>query len=315
MDCKEILDKINLIHNNTQEYIVFADESNNCFFGKDKTGHVAFLIESLTPNIAAIQQETKSLSFTFNKHCKVTSDGKCAYKVMHSLVCKEDEPDKLETFIRLTKSFSLIDSGSDQYYFAKLFSSLSALFDKQRKVSEQEIQGLFAELYVILYFNNMECNIAKYWQSRDRMKFDFSFGNCRRLEIKSTLKSERIHHFKHEQLLSQLYDIKLASVMLRKSDYGISLGDIIKRIRRIYSDNFALMLHIDTLVSQLDEDIVNNLKYDEIYLKDNIRFYDAKGIPHFNEKTPDGVFNAEYDCQLDLVHYLSTDEIKKWVNL
>ena len=58
---------------------------------------------------------------------------------------------------------------------------------------------------------------------------------------------------------------------------------------------------------------MRGLKYDEIYLKENIRFYDAKDVPHFNEKTPEGVFNAEYDCQLDASPYLSIDKIKNWI--
>ena len=28
------------------------------------------------------------------------------------------------------------------------------------------------------------------------------------------------------------------------------------------------------------------------------RFYNARDIPKFNEKSPDGVINAEYDCIL-----------------
>ena len=313
MSNQEIMDKVNSINNDTQEYVVFEDDSNKCYFGKDKTGHIAFLIESSSPNILPLYQETKSLSFVFNKHCKLVCNGENKRKVMHILTCKEQDRNKLETFIRLTKSFSYFDSGSDQYYFAKLFSSLSALFDKQRKISEKELQGLFSELYVILYFNNIECDISKQWQSRNRMKFDFSFDKRRRLEVKSTLKSERVHHFKHEQLLSELYDIKLVSVMLRKNDFGISLFDVVEKIREIYADNFALMLHIDNTISQLDDDLMHSLRYDEIYLKENIRFYDAKNISHFNEKTPEGVFNVEYDCQLDSSPCLSIAEIKNWV--
>ena len=42
--------------------------------------------------------------------------------------------------------------------------------------------------------------------------------------------------------------------MLRKSDCGISLGDIVEQIREIYVDNFALILHIEKTISQIDED-------------------------------------------------------------
>lgn len=49
--------------------------------------------------------------------------------------------------------------------------------------------------------------------------------------------------------------------------------------------------------------------YDSTYTKTNLRFYNAKDIPHFNEKTPDGVFNAEYDCAFDISPAISTQDM------
>ena len=232
---------------------------------------------------------------------------------MHTIVCKEKDEERIKAFIRLTKAFSEIDKNLDQYYFAKLFSSISSLFDKKRKVSEFEIQGLFAELYSILYLRDKNCDIAKYWQSKDRMKFDFSINTTKRLEIKSTLKSHRVHHFRHDQLLGSMYDIKIVSVMLQKNDQGISIIDLVDIIREEYSDDYSLMLHIDSIISQIDEEYLLNIRYDKIYIDKNIRFFDVKAIPHFNEKTPDGVFNAEYDCDLETTDSLSIEELIEWI--
>ena len=66
------------------------------------------------------------------------------------------------------------------------------------------------------------------------MKFDFTLTEKKRIEIKSTLKANRTHHFKHDQLLSELYDIRVVSIMLRRSDVGISLGDLIEKINEEY---------------------------------------------------------------------------------
>lgn len=232
---------------------------------------------------------------------------------MHIIVCKEDDEERIKAFIRLTKAFSEIDKNLDQYYFAKLFASISSLFDKKRKVSESEVQGLFAELYSILYLNDKNCDIAKYWQSKSRMKFDFSINETKRLEIKSTLKSNRIHHFRHDQLLGSMYDIKIVSLLLQKNDQGVSLADLVDVFREEYSDDYSLMLHIDSIVSQIDEEYLLKTKYDKIYIDKNIRFFDVKAIPHFNEKTPDGVFNAEYDCDLETADSLSIEELIGWI--
>lgn len=310
---EDILSKLNELQNDKDNYLIFQVDDKNYYFGKDKNGNIVYMMDSLSPRIPSICQETNSLFFVFNKRCCITCDDKTEHKVMHIIVCKEDDEERIKAFIRLTKAFSEIDKNLDQYYFAKLFASISSLFDKKRKVSESEVQGLFAELYSILYLNDKNCDIAKYWQSKSRMKFDFSINKTKRLEIKSTLKSNRIHHFRHDQLLGSMYDIKIVSLLLQKNDQGVSLADLVDVFREEYSDDYSLMLHIDSIVSQIDEEYLLKTKYDKIYIDKNIRFFDVKAIPHFNEKTPDGVFNAEYDCDLETADSLSIEELIGWI--
>ena len=315
MNINEIIERITSIPTPSSNYLVFVSDTPDCYFGKDSDGCVVFMLLSKSPKVPSVNQETKSLRFIFNQKCVFNCNQKEEKNTMHILTCKEKDKEKLMAFIRLTKSFSSTETGQDQYYLAKLFSSISALFDKQRWVSEIEVQGLFAELYTILYLNNNGCDISKYWQSRNKMKFDFSLGDTKRMEIKSTLKNERIHHFRHDQLLDELYDIRIVSILLRKSDIGVSLSDVVDQIRLLYANNFSLMLHIESTVSQIDEDLLNDVKYDIPYLESNIRFYDAKRIPHFNEKTPEGVFNAEYDCILDNAQSEDLKSIISWIEV
>jgi hypothetical protein len=110
-----------------------------------------------------------------------------------------------------------------------------------------------------------------------------------------------------------MYDIKIVSLLLQKNDQGVSLADLVDVFREEYSDDYSLMLHIDSIVSQIDEEYLLKTKYDKIYIDKNIRFFDVKAIPHFNEKTPDGVFNAEYDCDLETADSLSIEELIGWI--
>lgn len=312
MDSKMIFERLKAKNPSDQLYEVFAvDES--CYFGKDKDNNVVFMIPSLTVRIAPVYQETRSLRFAFNKKCTFCNEKNVESKVVHLLTCKEKDDDKIMAFIRLTKAFAQNDRDNDQYYLARLFSSISALFDKERKVSEIELQGLFAELYTILYFSKKSCEISRFWQSRNKMKFDFSISEKKRIEIKSTLKTSRTHHFKHDQLLSEIYDIYIISFMLRKSDFGVSLENLVDAIRETYSDNYALLMHIETSLAYVDKDMLREIKYDELYLKENLKYFDAKDIPHFNEKMPDGVFNAEYDCCLDTSPTVSEEFLISWI--
>lgn len=312
MDSKTIFERLKEKGPSGQTYEVFAvDEA--CYFGKDKDNNFIFMIPSLNAKVAPVYQETRSLRFIFNKKCTFCNNDTVETKVVHLLICKEKDEDKIMAFIRLTKAFAQNDRDNDQYYLARLFSSISALFDKQRNVSEIELQGLFAELYAIVHFGKKSCDLSRFWQSRNMMKFDFSISEKKRIEIKSTLKPSRTHHFKHDQLLSELYDIRVISFMLRKNDCGLSLEDLIETIREAYSENYALLMHIETLVAHVDKEMLRGIRYDELYIKENIKCFDAKDIPHFNEKTPDGVFNAEYDCCLDTTASVSAESLISWV--
>lgn len=313
MDNKNIYGKIESISTFDSDYLVFGVDENKCYYGKNRNGEIVFMIPSSSARSNSFCQETKSLLFHYNRNCAFSLEGTTTKKTMHVFVCKEKSKEKIDAFIRLTYAFSITDSENDPYYIPKLFSAISMLFDKQRNISEIELQGLFAELFVILYFYRNGCRIDKYWQSRNKMKFDFSIDGKRRLEIKSTLKSNRIHHFKHEQLLSELYDIKVVSLILQKNDRGLSLKDLIDSIRATFTDNFALLLHIEQIVSQVDDEQLSFCRYDETFAENNIRFFDAASIPRFREKTPEGVFNAEYDCCLEGIQMVSQSDMFKWL--
>lgn len=313
MDNKTLLTKLSNICLPHSNYMVFSCEDGKCYFGKDKDGNVVYMIDSTAVKLPPLYQETKSLLFAFNKKCSFIIDEIPVNRVIHMLSCKEKDAEKISAFIRLTRAFSFNDVENDQYYFAKLFSSLSSLFDKEKCVSEMELQGLFAELFIITYLHSFDCDVAPYWQSKNKMKFDFSINEKKRIEIKSTTKPFRAHHFKHDQLLCDLYDIKVASIMLQKNDCGMSLGTLVEDIRTLFANDYALLLHMESVVSHIDEDMLYSIKYDCTYLKNNIKFFDAKNIPHFSEKSPDGVYNAEYDCTLDNVPEISMDRIKIWI--
>lgn len=313
MDIKTILEKLNGKFTVSQAYEVFPVENNSCYFGKDNDNNVVFIIPSKTPKLASIYQETKSLRFAFNKKCTFKSDSEEKTQVVHLLICKEKNEDQILAFIRLTRAFAQGERDNDQLYLSKLFSTISSLFDRKRQVSEIELQGLYTELYVILHLYKAGCDLSKYWQSKNMMKFDFSISESKRLEIKSTTKTSRSHHFNHDQLLSELYDIRIVSIMLQKNDRGESLGELIEQIRDKFADNYALLVHIESTISQIDDEELYRIKYDSTYTRTNMQFYDAKDVPHFNQKTPDGVFNAEYDCTLDTSPTINERDMITWL--
>lgn len=145
------------------------------------------------------------------------------------------------------------------------------------------------------------------------MKFDFSINENKRIEVKSTIRSDRVHRFKHEQLLSDLYDIKVLSFMFQKNDCGFSLKELIDEILLKYNSNLALILHIENLIRNVDVSTLSSLKFDKTYTVQNMKIFNAVDIPHFYQQNPEGVANTEYDCDLTNINPISIETLNLWL--
>lgn len=316
MKVNDILNKLNDLTTPAIDYKLFTIDNYRYYFGKDRLNNIIFVIESTNDKLKAFSQETKNLEFFFNLEAKFTFNDAhniIETKTVHLLKCKNMNADVQEAFVRLTQAFALNNFDEDQYYLTKLFTILTALFSKEEQVSKIELQGLYAELYSILYLNEKGCDISSFWQSRDKMKFDFSINGKKRIEVKSTTKANRIHRFSHDQLLSDLYEIKVVSVMLQENDCGLSLRDLINKVFATFDTNMSMLFHIEQLIRNVCEGELSALKYDEAYTKNNLKIFNAANIPHFEEFNPDGVSNTEYDCDLSGCSAIEISEFNNWI--
>lgn len=66
------------------------------------------------------------------------------------------------------------ESGESEEAIMETFNTLRTFFNDKKELSDNELIGLYAELYTIYSFHE-SLEIEKYWQSRDRMKFDYLF--------------------------------------------------------------------------------------------------------------------------------------------
>lgn len=313
MNINEIYEKIleskNLSHNN---YLLFKDE--DAFYGTDANANPVFVLESNNANLAPQMQATNELRFLFNIRTQLKINDSVVTKTVHILVYLATSDSDLKSFIRLTKAFRKEADIDSSISIRDFFSSLITLFSpKQAEISNIELQGLFAELYTIYYFNNHEIKLNKFWHSEGKMKFDFSLSDKKRLEVKSTVGVQRIHHFKHEQLISYLYDIYVISYLLRRSDTGLSLQNLIEKIYEIASDDYKTLALIEKYTTKIKRSELENIRFDENYLLDELRFIKASNVPKFNERQPDGVFNAEYDSDLTVAATDSLEAVLAWM--
>lgn len=139
------------------------------------------------------------------------------------------------------------------------------------------------------------------------MKFDFSISEKVKLEVKATVKNTRTHHFRHEQLMTEVYDIFVLSYLLRYDDEGLSLFELLMSCKKIMANDSKRLLRINYVLKNVEEGRLKQLRFNRAYTEANRHIYRAADIPKFRENTPRGVANAEYDCVLDNVEFIEDD--------
>ncbi|MDR3239017.1 MAG: PD-(D/E)XK motif protein [Clostridiales bacterium] len=283
------------------------------YYGKDSNNNPVFAVVSCNAQRRQVIQKTKKLIFWFYATCDIIADGEHSEKIMNVLTCLSQDENEIVAFIRLTLAFIKGADEQSAKRLSELFTALTNLFANVHRANQMELQGFFGELYAIKYFYEQGPNISDYWQKKEKMKFDFSISAQKKLEVKTTTNELRVHHFRHEQLLSDLYDICVISILLREDDQGLSLLELIKEVRGIAMGNFNTLMYIEDFVRNFDESELSNIKFDVAYLNKNLHIYRAEDVPRFKENQPMGVSKTEYDSDLTNSQFMLEKDFMKWI--
>ncbi|WP_178750965.1 PD-(D/E)XK motif protein [uncultured Treponema sp.] len=285
-------------------------EIENVYFGKSYDGFYSFGKKVDNQSILPIIQDTKFLSLYINGIFKI-GDG--TEKNLSVVSLKSEDKKLIETFIRL--SVSVIPEISDKKFY-DYFLSLKEIFSNSVQKSETELQGLYAELYTVKYlFETIGLDLSSFYQSQDRMKFDYSISDTKKIEIKSTQKSERIHHFRQEQVNSLMYDIIVFSYLLRKDDKGLSLYELIEYCKNTFANNFLFITHIEKFIHKTTDSELQNLKFNEQYTINNLKLINANQIPKIEKTSGNGVFNIEFDSNITNCESFDLQIFKSWYKM
>ena len=275
------------------------------FIGVDKSSCVCVVIKSANPNRFPLKHKTQNMSIECNVKVCYSLNDTARNDVVHIMRCLSEKQREKELFLELAAVLIQESDGSEEAIM-DTFNTLRTFFNDKKDVSDNELIGLYAELYTICKFD-AAYGLGKYWQSRDRMKFDFSITDKIKLEVKATTQNTRTHHFRHEQLMTQLYDIYILSYMFRYDDEGLSLYDVLIESKRILEIDSRKLLRLNHILKNVSENRLKEMKFNKVYTDSHMHFYKATDVPRFNQNTPNGVTNAEYDCVLDTANVTDDD--------
>ncbi len=307
MTTQEIISTLDSLKSSIENSYQCFKVGNN-LYGKNSENNVVFITSSQNFSPASIQQ-TKHLALTRNMNCTIQIGEQVQRGRFDVITCLSDNPEHTKVFIELT---NLYINNDQENSITDYFICLKDLFTNKQKISSKELQGLYAELYIMHYMNHYGVDLYSLWQSTDKMKFDFSVSDTKKIEVKSTVGENRIHKFRHEQLVTDIFDVWIVSVLLRRDDQGLSLYELANIVKDECSHNIKVFAHIESLLLNYPKEDLLNIKFNRTYTDSNLAFYRAADVPRFKSKQPDGVSNTEYDSDLNNISSRTVSDFIAW---
>ena len=286
--------------------------SPRIYFGYSPLGELTLITETNENNAVSYSTINNSVELAFNKKIRVNSGLDSKEIFAHIVTCIDSTPENNEIFVDLCELyFSENDLSSKE--ISLVLNKLGKFFRITQDITTFEIQGFYAELFFmkIMYEDN-SINISNFWQKREKMKFDFSLTSKLKVEVKSTVSSDRIHTFLHEQLSSSLYDIFIASVLMREENNGLSLECLINDLLSNYPLSINARENIIKMKHRIGKKRMTEVIYDEEYMRRNLKIYNAEEVPKIENIAPATVTDITYKSQLSGVEPL---EFKDFIHL
>lgn len=172
------------------------------------------------------------------------------------------------------------------------------LFAEGRPV-RGEVLGLWGELLLMTLVDEPQPLIDA-WHATVDERFDFASAGAR-VEVKTTARAERIHHFNLVQLLPvEKADRLVVSIMTTRTDAGTSVQELVARLESLLSGDAQRQMKIHLQVAEvLGSGWMQQVSaaFDELQAQDSLRVFEAQFVPRV-EPGPSSVLAVDLtvDC-------------------
>ena len=287
--------------------------------GRDAQGRPLLLIAVMevpsprqTPPV-----DLEHLRVLYNQACRVSrSDGAFEEGRFAIIHCTGEDPTLQTYFLRVASTvvMSLKDRPT-QSDVAHSINQLIELFRVMAKPRRKDVQGLWAELFLIAQ-SEQPAILVKAWHTLPEDRYDFAMDD-QRIEVKSFSGSIRQHHFSLVQLHPpEGVKTLIASMLVEHSQVGESIAELREKIQVHLGGDSNLLLHLDKVIAltlgngwqQIDEAC-----FDQTLAKESLVFYRAAAIPSVDPKLPCGVSGVHFKSDLtriptiEISHYDAED--------
>lgn len=289
---------------------------DNVFLGADMAGHPCLFVraeERLTDPPLRTAQVSLQLS---QEYSLALAGGAASRQLLHSMRCESSDRAEVQNFLTLMDAFLARYEAErlDGEKLSSFFRSMVKLFSvAPARDLQAERQGLWGELFMMRLLRGFHF-WAPFWHSEVTRLFDFSSAQ-QRVEVKTVLGQQRIHHFSHRQIYALGgEEIVIASLLLREEDAGLSMRELIDeaRVSLLGTPDFLKLERAVRRAGMESADTVGPT-FDEAQAGTSLRWFRSSDAPHFRLPEPPGVSETRYKVDLSTAPSLSSDELERWL--
>ena len=246
-----------------------------------------------------------NLRVEHNVRCGVSRRGGHAEIARYSIIqCLSRDSDVQACFLRTIGGALVgLEGRVEAKDLVDLVDRLVVLFRLVAKPRERAIQGLWAELFIILSASDPGLMIDA-WHSQSVEHFDYGRGG-ERLEVKSSSVRSREHVFSFEQVYPPSgASVLVASVYVEEQTNGSSLGYLWDRVVDATPSGEARLKVERVCAQSLGQDLGAGRAFaaDWNLAVESLAFYQVTDIPRPSADCPPGVSQLRFRSDLSLAN-------------
>lgn len=279
----------------------------NHHLGKDSAGNPALLV-AVRPDalhIRPVPIVLENLTVQHDVDCQLQQpDGTLRTGCFSVIRCLGADRALHEYFIRaVTPVVLTIHASSSQTDIAQAISSLVELFRLLSMPPRKTIQGVWAELFIIVQSSD-PAQLIRSWHAVPEDRYDFCAGE-QRIEVKSATGRFRCHHFSLEQLRPPSgVSVLVTSLFVERAAGGDTVFDLVEQLRPQLYEAPQLLARVDQVVGATLGSgwrQASEFRFDRQLAADSLRFFESAVIPCVNSQLPPEVTEVRFRSDLSRV--------------
>ena len=294
--------------NNDGEFKSSLIKSTKHRVGKNSKGLPSILINTKNNESLVGNYKGANILLRFKENCKIHEDNTSSMFTI--LSCRSDDELTIKMFLDICETtIPQLNNEPSAEEIKKITNVIIELF-KEISDKKRSVIGLWGELFLIYSSSNTKKTLQA-WHENPTDKYDF-FDDNEALEVKCTSKTDRIHKFQHDQLLSEIKNHYIASIMVSENhNDGLSVLDLYEEIKKnelpLNLINKLKKNYYRVIGTNPKEDL-DELKFDIDYSKNNLMYYKLKDVTSL---TNDDNSITEISYKVDLSRKKNLDVLSK----